>query len=204
MTHTNKVGRVMERFEQLYQRGITPWTEHGMEPEIPALADLLLERIAEPVLLDIGCGNGWTSIYFAKRGIAVKGIDSSPTAIVAAQEKAKRARLEQVIHFEVGDGLALPYVSSTFDAVFDRGFFHHVPIQQYEQYIFEVSRVLTSKGLLSLHAFTPRTGVGEYRFERDDIERIFGEHFVILQESYDPWPTDAPAHLGHYLLERRI
>jgi len=199
---TETTTAIQEYFERLYQRGITPWTKHGFEPEIKAFADRLLANNPEPTLFDIGCGNGWVSIYFAKRGINVEGIDSAPTAIAEAAETAEQEGVSNLAHFQVGDGLELAYPLAAFDGVFDRGFFHHVPVDHYEQYLTGVHRALKPGGLLSLHAFTTNNheDIG-HRFERDDIEQIFGERFTLLEHNTDPWPTNAPAHLGHYLLQ---
>lgn len=203
MTH-GEVERIQQHFERMFREGVTPWTEHGMEPDIPRFAERLLKETREPVLLDIGCGDGWVSVYFGSRGIRADGIDSSPTAIGRAKQAAREAGMDDRVTFTVGSGLDLPYPAALFHVVFDRGFFHHVPEDEYPRYLREVTRVLKPRGWLSLHAFTehnPR-GIG-HRFSADDIARIFGPFFTLEEWSEDPWPTDAPAHLGHYLLRVR-
>ncbi len=197
-----EVRHIQEHFEQMFAEGTTPWTQHGMEPQISQLADWLLKEMQEPVVLDIGCGNGWVAIYFASRGIKTFGIDSSPTAIGEAREAAQKAGLDKRTFFAVGNGLDLPYEDANFAAIFDRGFFHHVPEDEYERYISETTRVLKPNGLLSLQAFTKRNQCMKHEFSADDIVRIFGSRFALLEHSEDPWPTSAPAHLGHYLLRK--
>jgi len=41
-------------------------------------------------LLDLGCGTGWTSRIFAKRGYEVVGVDIAPDMITAAEEMKRR------------------------------------------------------------------------------------------------------------------
>lgn len=53
-------------------------------------------------LLDIGCGTGWTSRFFARRGYDTLGIDICPDMIDAARELSERDGLERV-RFEVAD-----------------------------------------------------------------------------------------------------
>lgn len=199
-----EVKDIQDRFEGMFQQGVMPWTEHELELPIKNLPERLLANNPQPLLLDIGCGNGWVSLYLASRGIHVRGIDSSPTAIAQAQQLAQQSQLSEMAVFEVGDGLHLPYESESFDAVLDRGFFHHVPEDEYERYIAEVTRVLQDKGLLSIHTFTTRNkGVGRHHFTLEDINRIFGNYFELLEHSEDKWPIQAPAHLGHYLLQKK-
>jgi SAM-dependent methyltransferase len=69
-------------------------------------------------LLDVGCGSGWTSIFFARRGYDVLGIDIAADMIRLAQENKRRAGLEGV-HFLVSD-----YEEFTSDGTFDCAVFY--------------------------------------------------------------------------------
>lgn len=42
-------------------------------------------------LLDLGCGGGWTSVFFAKHGYEVVGQDIAPDMVALARENAARA-----------------------------------------------------------------------------------------------------------------
>ena len=53
-------------------------------------------------LLDVGCGTGWTSRFFARRGYDVLGVDICPDMIEAAQEVSEREELPN-IQFRVCD-----------------------------------------------------------------------------------------------------
>jgi ubiquinone/menaquinone biosynthesis C-methylase UbiE len=64
-------------------------------------------------LLDIGCGTGWTSIFFAKRGYSVHGVDISEGMISAAEEN-KIVNNVRNIEFSVCD-----YEKMNFDLEFD-------------------------------------------------------------------------------------
>ena len=74
-------------------------------------------------LLDIGCGAGWTSVFLAKRGYDVTGVDISPDMIRYANEKREHEGLEN-LRFVVGD-----YEHMTFEDEFDCALFfdslHH-------------------------------------------------------------------------------
>jgi len=53
-------------------------------------------------VLDLGCGSGWTSIFLARRGYDVLGLDIAEDMIRLALANASREGLENVA-FEVGD-----------------------------------------------------------------------------------------------------
>ncbi|MEE9398225.1 MAG: class I SAM-dependent methyltransferase [Methylococcales bacterium] len=74
-------------------------------------------------LLDLGCGTGWTSCFFAKCGYDVTGIDIAPDMIDCAKKNKERESLHNV-QFEV-----LDYEEAAFENQFDCAVFfdslHH-------------------------------------------------------------------------------
>ena len=64
-------------------------------------------------LLDIGCGAGWSSIFFAKRGYDVHGVDISEDMISIAEENKIKSNLSN-IEFSVCD-----YEKINFNLEFD-------------------------------------------------------------------------------------
>jgi len=93
----------------------------GYLAEIGAVLSLLPPPPA--TLLDLGCGAGWTSRFFARRGYDVTGADLSQVAIdhaVRLNDEEQRANLRYVVR---------DYENRTFDAQFDCAVFfaslHH-------------------------------------------------------------------------------
>jgi len=74
-------------------------------------------------LLDLGCGTGWTSIFFAKRGYDVLGIDISHFAIKHAEISMQKERIKN-LDFIVGDYENLNF-SNEFDCVIFFDSLHH-------------------------------------------------------------------------------
>ena len=69
-------------------------------------------------LLDLGCGSGWTSVFFARRGYLVTGQDIAPDMIVLAEKNRSAAGISG-LEFVVSD-----YESMGFDEEFDAAVFY--------------------------------------------------------------------------------
>jgi SAM-dependent methyltransferase len=192
---------IARRFEDRYRQGVTPWNTHPPEPMVDLFLTLLRERRPEARVLDIGCGNGWLSLKVAQYGFAVWGLDASETAIARATAASARAGLADLTDFRVGDALELPYEDDSFDALVDRGLFHHILPENRQLYLDNIRRVLTPDAYMYLSVFSTRTGFADNRFARHDIERLF-HGFAIVAFEEDPYPTQAPAHLLHFILQR--
>ncbi len=195
--------QIKEHFEGMYQAGEKPWVKHGAEPALDDFFRVLSQKYPKAKILDIGCGDGWISIRAVKEGNVVWGIDSSETAIEEAKEAAKAAGVANTIHFQVGDALNLPYEKEFFEAAIDRGLFHHILPANRTLYFQNILKVLKPKSLVYLSVFSTKNpeGIGE-RFTPELIKELFGQYFRILSASQDPYPTLAPAHLLHFILER--
>ncbi len=74
-------------------------------------------------LLDMGCGTGWTSVLFAKRGYEVVGQDLVPEAIEAGRQLKQENRLAN-LDFVVGDYESLEF-KEEFDVVVFFDCLHH-------------------------------------------------------------------------------
>lgn len=126
--------------------------------------------------LDVGCGTGTESVYLARHGWDVTGVDMVPRALSRARRKAARAgvsprlvradatRLED---FGVGDGYTL---------LLDFGCFHTIPADQRAAYVASVSRAAAPGATFLLYGFTrpPRFAPMATSISADEVERRFG------------------------------
>lgn len=199
-----KQKRIQDHFERMYQVGDKPWVDHGAEIELDEFLKLIGKRLKIAKVLDVGCGDGWISIKFAQKGHKVWGIDSSQTAIAEANFKAKQSKVSKNTHFIVGDALNLPYKNNFFDAIIDRGLFHHILPQNRSLYFENILRVLSDKSFFYLSVFSRRNlpGIGQL-FSKKDVEELFGKNFSIIFSSSDALLSLAPAHLMHFILETK-
>lgn len=83
----------------------------------------------------------------------------------------------------------------------DRGLFHHILPENRDKYLKNILRVLKPNSLVYLSVFSDKNplGIGQL-FTKELVEKIFGPDFKIKYFKGDPYPTDAPAHLLHFIL----
>lgn len=89
--------------------------------DISAIMSLLPP--APKKILDLGCGMGWTSIFFAKQGYDVIGIDISEDAIKHANIRKKQEKIKN-LKFLSGDYEDLNF-NNEFDCVIFISSLHH-------------------------------------------------------------------------------
>ena len=81
--------------------------------EVPRVVDLSLEGIPNSgSVLDIGSGSGLFPEEFARRGLAVTGLDANPEMLPVARQFVPTA------DFQEGVAEALPFGGGSFDLVF--------------------------------------------------------------------------------------
>ncbi len=128
-------------------------------------------------ILDVGCGSGWLSEYFARLGYEVTGIDISDELIAMAQERARRVPYD-VDHetklrcrFQTQDIETAP-LAERFDAVVCYDSLHHF---EDEQKVFRhLAAMLDVGGLLFiLEGHKPSAGSAT-EDELQDVMRQFG------------------------------
>jgi SAM-dependent methyltransferase len=142
-------------WEQLYRSTPTsklPW--HSGAPD-PALYELARDGVVKPCrALDLGCGQGTEAVFLSLAGFDVTGLDLSSAAVATARKLAKL--LGAPAKFRQGDALKLPFRSSAFAFVADRGCFHMLPPECRDRWAAEASRVLKKGGRLFLRCFSDR------------------------------------------------
>jgi ubiquinone/menaquinone biosynthesis C-methylase UbiE len=122
---------------------IRPWMNPYKFPWIMARIERQAARLQGRHLLEIGCGMGFDSLEFLKRGVRVTATDLTPAAVNLAR---RHFELEGVTpeDVRVENVLALSFDDNTFDAVWANGVLHATGDTR--QAIKEVRRVLKPGG----------------------------------------------------------
>lgn len=95
-------------------------------------------------VLEVGCGTGELSLYLARRGHEVLGVDFAPSAVRQAREKARWRRVRA--HFLVWDVLKLPELDVRVDAVVDSAMLHCLAEAEQVRFVEGLADVLDSGG----------------------------------------------------------
>lgn len=99
----------------------------GKKPS--ALCDRVIEIVGtssdfRPKLLDLGCGEGRNTVYFAQHGFEVVGLDLSLPGL----EKTRRYAEEVGVHVEAIHADIVSYqLADTYDVIFSTGTLHFLP-----------------------------------------------------------------------------
>lgn len=101
----------------------------------------LLQPLKGKKILDLGCGAGETSVYFALQGASVTAVDISEEMLELVKQLADRHGASLTTQHAVAE--QLPFKDETFDLVFGNGVLHHV---EFEPTIKELHRVLKAGG----------------------------------------------------------
>jgi ubiquinone/menaquinone biosynthesis C-methylase UbiE len=104
----------------------------------------LVSRSGGGLVLDVGCGPGWITGYLVEQGVDAFGVDISSEMIRIARHNNPGVRFESTSLFR------LPADDSTLAAVVCWFVLHHLPDEDVEAALAEMTRVLKPGGVLLL------------------------------------------------------
>jgi SAM-dependent methyltransferase len=198
--------RTVMRQERAYQ-GLIAAMKRG-EPRLDfrvAAEAIGATGIANPRVIEVGCGSGYYSDVFATLlagGVRYTGIDYSDAMIARA-----RAHYPSTA-FEVADATKLPYADRAFDIVFNGVSLMH--IVDYQAAIREAARVALRYCVFhSVPVFDDHrtTFLRKYAYGAPVVEVVFGKRELMalcrdaglrLEREWTSIPYDVSAVTGHH------
>lgn len=190
-------------FQAFYRIGFAPWDGHALSP---ALRNLIEgpAALSAGTALDIGCGTGDSSIYLARHGWQVTGVDVAAKALEKARAKAagEHARVD----FVRADATRLSSagMGEAFELILDSGCLHGMSDRARDRYVPELSAVAAPYARLLIFAFTSGGQRGVRGIDHAEVERRFLPQWELLAAADESEMTKDPGHPArHYLLQRR-
>ena len=173
MAETGSTTIQRDTFRDIYTGG-APWDIGRPQPALVTAAGDI-----KGAVLDVGCGTGENSLFFASRGCEVTGIDFLEQPIAAAKRKAAERGLSA--RFLVKDALRLREWEDRFDTILDSGLFHVFSDEDRVRYVNGLHAVLKPRGRLFLLCFselTPGTQ-GPRRVSEKELRESFHDGWEI-------------------------
>jgi SAM-dependent methyltransferase len=189
-------------FKTFYRLGFVPWDGH---PLAKSLQELIEGdgALAPGTALDLGCGTGDNSIYLAKHGWKVTGVDFVAKAVDKARAKAEADKV--AVNFTRADvtRLSSEGVGSDFGLIVDNGCLHGMSPEDRDAYVREVTAVAARDARLLLVEFVTGGSYGVPGIDPDEVNRRFAASWTLLSSGDEP----ALDHNGknparHYLFQR--
>lgn len=143
----------------------------GTEPSEPArIATEMFKQEGKRKILELGCGQGRDTLFFAANSFQVDATDYAESAIQVIHEKAQAAGLSQSITAHQHDVRhPLPFEAGSFDACYSHMLYCMALTTSELEFLFmEVRRVLRPEGLniyTVRHTRDPHYGTGIHRGE---------------------------------------
>ncbi len=161
-------------YESMYRFSRPRWDTGITPPEVVALVE---SSSSHGRALDLGCGSGTNSIYLAKHGFDVVGVDFSPRAIEMARKKARQAGA--AVDFHIGDVTDLDFLHAPFELVLDIGCFHSLDAARRARYAENLARLTCPGAVFMLHGFEPGGLLYNRGITPEEVQRRFAAHFVV-------------------------
>lgn len=159
----------LEFWDKAWKMVRTPYTQ------LPPLT--YLEQIPQVVeaargkrILDLGCGSGWLSVFLARQGFDVVGVDVAEHALELGRMWATQESLP--IEFKVQDISDLQFADNYFGAVVANSIFEHLTSALAMRTMERLSKSVEQGGVFFGCFDKVGTGPGEY-YKLDDGTQVY-------------------------------
>jgi SAM-dependent methyltransferase len=172
-------------FKTFYRLGFVPWDGHPLPTSLRNLIEGE-NALTTGTALDIGCGTGDNSLYLAKHGWRVTGVDFVVKAVDKARAKASANKLD--IKFAQADATRLSSegVGTNFDLIVDNGCLHGMSPEDRDAYVREVASVAAPGARLLLVEFVPGGSFGVPGIDPAEVEQRFAADWKLLSSGSEP------------------
>lgn len=171
-------------FQKLRAAGKTSWDEQSdpsasfdnfiMRPFLEASLAALGRPLLGLTALEIGCGSGPISCFLTARGLIVRGIDVSPTALEMARQHAAQRGLK--VRFDLADICNMPDQPDRYDLIIDGHCLHYFVLDEHRRCALSaIHRLLKPDGLFLIETMISHPGLivgANYRIDPHGVLSI--------------------------------
>lgn len=113
----------------------------------------ILTSVENKTMLDVGCGYGGRSVYYALKKANIVAIDFKADKFKTANLFAKQKQVEERVNFQVANAVSLPFDSNTFDIVMSNNVMPYIspPLAGLNEF----KRVVKPDGLICINFGPP-------------------------------------------------
>jgi len=209
-----------DMFDKIYESGAV-WTEIEPPKELADLIDGGKVKLCK--VLDVGCGEGFYSVYLASKGFDVTGIDISENAVKLAKANAvERGVKVKFLSMDVAD---LGKLDDKFDFVFEWAILHHISPELRQKYLESVSGVLNKGGKYLSVCFNNQNpdfgmkgenlriipegmkmpvGTRLYYSSFDEMKKLFESYFRVIDGKLIAMTAGGKEHIGNYFFMEKL
>jgi len=140
-------------------------------------------------ILDVGCGNGKTSVALMEMGCNVTGMDFSEEAVMFCYEKFQEMKVT------CGSVTSIPFSDGMFDGITAVHVFEHLTDSEMDDAVTELYRVLKPDGKIFFRSFSVNdmrakgniddvrgNGIRYRYFTEDEVSNVFGIFNILSLE----------------------
>jgi len=141
----------IEEVHMHFEERLAIYRSRGMDFE--KYRDFLLEKIypLEDDILELGTGNGYTTVSLARQGYQLISIDTDEEAIRTAAARLAYEKVLSNVKFRVMDANNLEFDEGSFKSIIVVNLLHHAP--DTGKLLSEADRVLCAKGKIVIADF---------------------------------------------------
>lgn len=202
--------RAEREMKLVYDRAKAPSDLPWHTEDAPELLDAALAQYPDGGrALDVGCGAGVLSVYLARRGFDVTGIDFVEGAIRMAREQAERSGVAvRLVQADASEFRS----DEPFDVVLDRGCMHMLDDAGRRRYVERLGDWLAPAGSYVLGHFVKRHAldwrpVGPRRSRAEDVVGLFEPELELQEQAtqtlHVPFPVGPRVQIGTFWFRRR-
>lgn len=189
-------------FKAFYRLGFVPWDGHPLAQSLLRLIEGD-GALTPGTALDVGCGTGDNSIYLAKHGWQVTGVDFVAKAVEKARAKAAAGKVAVTFARADATKLSAEGVGSNFGLIVDNGCLHGMNADDRDAYVREVTAVSAPDARLLLCEFVPGASYGVPGIEPHEVQRRFSAGWMLLSSGDEPGLDHNGKNPARYYLFQR-